>query len=130
MAKVKVRVHNEWFRTVSLGNRKSCPTCSAKLPAGESVWSWGEYVRAKWHTVKHFCVNCFEDQVRKPLVSHAGPCGCQIQLQFRGETQPDWFTLADPRPSEMCLIKSGFQDTLDREHNRDLGYVDLHKTKN
>ena len=55
----KVREHNEYFRTVSLSNRKSCPNCSVKLAMGEQIWSWGNYVRAKWYTVQYFCCNCF-----------------------------------------------------------------------
>ena len=90
--KVKVRNHNEWFRTVLLGNRKSCPNCGEKLN-GESIWSWGEYLYGKWRTVKYFCKHCFPEQVQKPLQEHAGPCGCQITLCGRGDVLPDWLKL-------------------------------------
>ena len=87
------RKHNEWFRTVSLGNRKSCPTCKAKLGQGESIWSWGEYVNAKWRTVTHFCSQCFEKEVKEKLCAHRGSCGCDIELQTRWEIRPDWLTI-------------------------------------
>lgn len=89
------RRHNEHFCTVSLGGRKSCPTCNRKLPDGESVWSWGEYVRARWRTVLHFCVQCYDAEVKRPLLAHAGPCGCEIVLcSYQGERLPDWLNLS------------------------------------
>lgn len=91
----KVRLHREWFRTVSLGGRKSCPSCSAKLN-GQSVWSWGEYVTWKWRTVKHFCPACFPP-IRRDLVNHTAGCGCEIELVgYGGERLPEWLTLNCP----------------------------------
>lgn len=90
------RNHNEWFRTVSLGGRKSCPTCREKLEPGESIWTWGEYVCAKWRNVKHFCKLCFSEQVQKPLLAHAGDCGCSITLQIKDWERPAWLTLETP----------------------------------
>jgi hypothetical protein len=90
---MKVAVHNEWFRTVRLGGRKSCPTCGLKLGCKEAVWSWGEYHVGKWRTVKHFCRKCYKDEVQTPLVRHAGPCGCKIQLVGRGQVLPHWLRL-------------------------------------
>lgn len=92
---MKQRNHNEWFRKVSLGNRKSCPTCRAKIEQGESIWSWGEYIRAKWCTVKHFCKKCYDAEVRQPLLAHSGPCGCTITLQIREHEKPEWLTLEE-----------------------------------
>jgi hypothetical protein len=101
--KDKVREHNEWFRTVSLGDRKSCPTCSKKLPKGESVWSWGEYVRARWRTVMHFCVECFPTHVQVPLTDHVDGCGCKINLVgYGGEKLPAWLTLLVTTRTEVC----------------------------
>ena len=91
MAQTKIRQHNEYFRSVSLGGRKSCPTCYTPLEAGESVWSWGEYLYGKWRTVKHFCKTCAQQAVVQPLTQHAGPCGCVIGLKmYRGEQRPGW----------------------------------------
>jgi hypothetical protein len=88
------RVHNEWFRPVSLGGRKSCPSCHCKLAPSESIWSHGEYLRAKWRTVSHFCKNCFEENVRSPLASHARDCGCSIEFRVQGYgTHPDWLVM-------------------------------------
>lgn len=88
------RQHNEWFRTVSLGGRKSCPECLSKLEPGEFIWSHGEYVRAKWRTVTHFCKNCFDYKVRGALVAHTSGCGCTVNLCQKGpEPLPDWLSL-------------------------------------
>lgn len=88
----KVRSHNEWFRTVSLGGRKSCPNCKAKLN-GESIWSWGEYRNAKWRIIKHFCKECFESEVKEPLIKHVEGCGCEVNLITKGESKPEWLTI-------------------------------------
>ncbi len=50
--KSKDRIHHEWFRTVT---ETTCE-CGARRT---EVWSWGEYVRARWNTVNHFCRRCF-----------------------------------------------------------------------
>lgn len=88
------REHNEHFRSVSLGGRKSCPCCSAKLAPGEKIWSWGQYLRAKWFTVMHFCKECFPDRVQHDLNSHTAGCGCTVNLvMYQGEKRPTWLTL-------------------------------------
>lgn len=88
-------VHNVYFRTVSLGNRKSCPSCKVKLPVGEKLWSWGEYQRGKWYTVQHFCSQCFAE-VRARLKGHAFQCRCSFNLVgYCGEQLPVWLTLTD-----------------------------------
>lgn len=93
----KIRQHSEYFRTVSLSGRKSCPNCSVKLAMGEQVWSWGNYVRAKWYTVQYFCKECFSEGYSNPkqrLIEHAKPCGCTFNLiGYRGEKLPAWLTL-------------------------------------
>jgi hypothetical protein len=88
----KTRTHNEWFRTVSLSNRKSCPTCGTKLN-GESIWSWGEYHIGKWRTVKHFCRQCFPREVRQPLKKHSSDCGCNITLVAKNAELPEWLSI-------------------------------------
>lgn len=90
------RNHNEWFRIVGMGGRKSCPCCREKLEAGESIWSWGEYRYAKWRTVKYFCKRCFVTEVQKPLLDHAGDCGCSISLISKSGKLPAWLTLVCP----------------------------------
>lgn len=89
------RSHNEWFRPVSLGGRKSCPSCPAKLGPGESVWSWGEYVNGKWRTVDHFCRECFPRNVRRRLSGHTDTCGCEVNLVGYHTSLPAWLTLED-----------------------------------
>ena len=96
----KQRQHNEWFRTVSLGGRKSCPTCGAKLN-GEPIWSWGEYVRAKWRTVKHFCKECAAKEVLQPLAAHADGCGCVVNLTSNCDRLPEWLVLPT---KEVCQV--------------------------
>ena len=99
---MKQRRHNEWFRTVSLGGRKSCPTCHEKLN-GREIWSWGEYHNAKWRTVKHFCAGCFATEVKGLLLQHAGSCGCAIELCGRGIGLPAWLTLHEV-PSPVAVL--------------------------
>lgn len=107
MGSKRQREHNEWFRTVSLGGRKSCPGCGEKLESGESIWSWGEYVRAKWHTVMHFCKKCYATRVQKPLVAHTGGCGCTVNLIGKGEPLPVWLTLSEPAACVSVAPKVG-----------------------
>lgn len=92
------------YRTaVGYGSRrKSCPTCKAKLEEGEWVWSWGEYVNAKWHTVTHFCKSCYRGNVQQRLIVHRNECGCDFNLVgYQGEELPEWLTL--PR-KERCDV--------------------------
>lgn len=95
----KTRSHNEWFRTVSLGGRKTCPCCRERLEPGESIWSWGQYVHGIWRTVKHFCKNCYEKGVREQLIDHADDCGCEINLVGRHGPLPEWLTLEENCPT-------------------------------
>lgn len=91
----KQRIHREWFRPVSLGGRKSCPNCRSKLEEGESVWSWGEYVRAKWRTVAHLCRSCWHAAAEE-LVKHKDGCGCTFELVGYRCDLPEWMTLDQP----------------------------------
>lgn len=50
---------NVYIRPVKLNDRKSCPTCQIKLNKFESIYSSGEYIRAKWRNIEYFCVHCF-----------------------------------------------------------------------
>lgn len=106
MAKPKQRNHNEWFRPVSCGGRKSCPKCQAKLGKNESIWSWGNYINAKWHTITYFCKECFQTRVADHLLEHAGECGCSITLVMYHADQPRWLRLKKRRacPVKMPLV--------------------------
>lgn len=91
-----VREHNEYFRTVLMSNRKSCPNCHEKLHGG-SIWSWGEYQNARWYAVQYFCEQCWDKGSQNPkerLIAHRGPCGCAFNLVgYHGEKLPGWLTL-------------------------------------
>jgi hypothetical protein len=88
----KQRTHNEYFRQVSLGNRKTCPCCKQRLN-GKPIWSWGNYINAKWHTVQHFCERCYPE-VRERLQLHQAECGCDFQfIGYQGVKLPSWLTL-------------------------------------
>jgi hypothetical protein len=96
MPKPKIVIHREWFRTIKVGGRKSCPNCKVKLEAGESIWQWGNYVNAKWHNVLPvgFCKACYNESVRQPLIKHAKACGCKIELVgYQGVRLPAWLTI-------------------------------------
>lgn len=98
--KPKRRVHREWFRCVERGGRKSCPTCKAKIEPGEHIWSWGEYVRAKFRHIEDVCKNCWDALVVK-LKDHAADCGCSFELEARGASRPTWLTMenvSDDKP--------------------------------
>lgn len=101
--KAKPRVHREHFRQVSLGGRKSCPSCGEKLNGG-SIWSWGEYVNAKWRTVKHFCEKCFP-KIRLQLLEHKAECGCAFELKGYHCSLPKWLTLTDLGSSILTVPK-------------------------
>jgi len=94
--KKPLRTHNEFFSPVSLGNRKSCPTCGEKLKLGESPWAWYEYVRVQKRLVMYFCRSCFTTSVVPRLREHAAGCGCVFSLQVQigfNQQKPEWLTL-------------------------------------
>lgn len=93
MAK-KDRVHREWFRKIS---KTTCP-CGCKK---KEVYSWGQYIRARWNTVKYFCSECFSD-IKNDLLDHKGDCGCSFELiGYQGQRLPDWLNLNQ----EACEVK-------------------------
>lgn len=80
----KPRIHSEYFRSLV----KTTCECGAKKTL---VYAWGEYHRARWNTILHFCQECFQERVQGRLTSHAGDCGCSFQLQaYRGAKLPEW----------------------------------------
>jgi len=89
-----LRTQNEYFRPVSLSNRKSCPHCKAKLSPGESIWSWGEYVRGQWRTVRYFCRQCYPE-IQTLLIEHKDQCGCSFQLKPYSCQLPEWLTIEE-----------------------------------
>ncbi len=89
----KLRIHREWFRTVSLGGRVSCPNCKSKVYPPQHIWSWGEYLYGKWRTVRHFCKECFP-VIKADLLQHKLSCGCQFELvAYSGNHLPLWLNL-------------------------------------
>ncbi len=97
-----MRLHREWFRTVSLNGRKTCPTCHCKLEHGEKLWSWGNYVCGRWNTVLYFCRCCSVEKVLVPLIEHRVDCGCDIALVgYQGEELPRWLSL---QPRAKCSV--------------------------
>lgn len=84
----KTRLHREYFRKIA---PKKCE-CGTK---GKQVYSWGNYVRVRWVTVKHFCEDCFAERVQTSLNDHTADCGCEVELVgYQGMTFPKWLTLA------------------------------------
>lgn len=94
MAKIRVKQRKEYFRSVSLGRRKSCPSCHRELDRGESIWSWGEYVHGKWYNITKLCKHCWKERWRDALlVAYAN---YEIHLHgYRGEELPEWLTLEE-----------------------------------
>jgi hypothetical protein len=101
----KQRVHNEWFQPVqkqAYGGGSRCPCgCSKKdrIKAGQDpqMYAWGEYVHAKWRTIKYFCHSCYNKEVLEQLAMHANGCGCIFQLNPRSGhgPLPTWLQLTD-----------------------------------
>jgi len=95
----KQRIHREWFRRVDRGGRKSCSGCGAKLEPGESIFSHGEYVCAKFRRIQDVCKSCWPS-VAKKLKEHVAGCGCVFELMVCGSPQPAWLSLP-----EGCEVK-------------------------
>lgn len=85
----KIRIHNEWFMPL----RKTTCDCGQKKT---EVFAWGEYSRARWITISHFCQACFPD-IQKQLSTHAGSCGCSFELKARSGhgPLPEWIKMLD-----------------------------------
>lgn len=80
----------------STSSRKSCPACKAKLEPNEFIWSWGEYVNARFRSITHFCKSCFKVNVLDPMAKHTDECGCRIEFRRRGSIpMPAWLTLPE-----------------------------------
>ena len=109
----KVRVHNEYFRSVA---RKSCPcgSNSKRNAPKHQVYSWFEYHNVRQYNVDYFCEKCFATRVRPRLVSHMGDCGCSFNLiGYQGEKLPAWLTLEDTcSPIAQALAVSPWEQTL------------------
>lgn len=76
MSKAKApRVHREWFNMLV---KTKCPDCGTR---NTTVYSWGEYVRAKYRAVRYFCDSpeCHTPIV-EALKQHQRECGCQFEL--------------------------------------------------
>ena len=85
-----MRTMHAYFRTVSLGNRRSCPTCKMKLGFDEEIWSWGDYQTGMWHTVAYFCQGCYRLTVQQRLLNS----GYKVFLKgYRDAPLPKWITL-------------------------------------
>jgi hypothetical protein len=84
---------NIYIRTVSLGNRKSCPTCLQKLN-GDLIYSAGEYVNAKWNNIQHFCSLCFESNLKRDCEVYRTKTGKEIEfVSYQGTKIPEWLKL-------------------------------------
>ena len=95
----KMREHNEYFRSTTAkrcicGAEKRRTVRGKEVGTIDAVWSWGEYHIGKWHTVKWFCRECFEERVKGLLCSHTETCGCTVNLNgYRGEELPAWLKM-------------------------------------
>lgn len=84
---------NIYIRTVSLGNRKSCPTCLRKLN-GNLIYSAGEYINAKWNNIQYFCNFCFEDTLKRECYYFKRNSGKEINfIGYQNTKIPDWLCI-------------------------------------
>jgi hypothetical protein len=87
----KARQHNEWFKLIV---KRTC-SCGQKKT---DVYSWGEYIAARWNTIDYVCESCFPQIVNR-LLSHAQDCGCEFNLiGYRGTILPAWLKLPENCP--------------------------------
>ncbi len=101
--KAKLRTHREHFRTVLRGGRKSCSNCKRKLPPGQYIYAWGEYVRATWRTVQDFCRECWPE-IKARLQEHRGECGCTFELVGYHQGLPSWLKLDECPLPEVVTV--------------------------
>lgn len=84
---------NVYVRTV-MPKRKSCPACLKKLPTNEAIYSYGEYIRAKWNTFTYGCVNCFDTCAKPMMVKYKNETGREINIiGYQGAQIPEWLKL-------------------------------------
>lgn len=107
--KAKVKVVNQWFRPVSLNDRKTCPTCKAKVRPNE-IHSWVVYRNAKARLVDYFCRSCYKEIVCEPATPEWGEeivlNGQPVWFQ-RGNTTlvaPDGATITFPEGSDLGIV--------------------------
>jgi len=84
---------NIYIRSVSLGRRKTCPTCHSKL-GNEKIYSAGEYIGVNWRNVAdYFCISCF-DRLKDIINIFQIKNSRKVEiLPYRGEEIPTWLTL-------------------------------------
>lgn len=87
MAGKRETPYRAYFRPVKPG---TCP-CGARRA---ELWSMGEYIRAKWHTVDHFCPGCFATRILGRVV-RTWRMNNTRPLEFVGYhcSLPSWITL-------------------------------------
>ncbi len=89
-------IHREWFQDTAYGVCDCGSNRRSRRKAGKdlTVYAWGEYVSARWSTVRRVCECCFQGAAIPMLRAHADPCGCSFQLVARsGHSLPPWITL-------------------------------------
>lgn len=111
----KERIHNEWFMPII---KTACPCGQKKV----QVFAWGEYARANWRTVDHFCSFCFNERVLPRLVTHAKDCGCIFEFKARsGYSLPAW--LQAITPLRMCIPREEKYVEITQKH---VGQILIH----
>jgi hypothetical protein len=89
-------IHREWFQDTAYGVCDCGSNKRSRRKEGKdpTVYVWGEYVSAKWRTVRRVCECCFQGVIIPQLRAHADPCGCSFQMRARsGHSLPPWITL-------------------------------------
>lgn len=66
--------HIEYFYSSS---KKFCDCGAKNIP----VYSWGSYVNRKFHTIKLFCIKCFEKSVKENLITHQRSNNCHMDIK-------------------------------------------------
>lgn len=66
--------HIEYFY---ITNKKYCD----KSHSNCYIYGWGVYVNRKFHTIKYFCIRCFDVEVRDNLIKHQNNNNCLIEIK-------------------------------------------------
>jgi hypothetical protein len=92
------------MRPVARGNRKSCSNCHVRLEEGESIWTCGAYIWAKWNRQFDCCKACWPRWAAR-LNEHARDCpdNCTVVLVPYHCVLPAWMVLTEAEDERTCV---------------------------
>lgn len=76
-------ISNEYFGT---SNRKFCQCGNSK----SNNFFWGGYIGKQFHTIRIFCLRCYEEKVRQVLLKEFDGVGSINIKGFRNQVLPNF----------------------------------------